>query len=70
MRNARLNKQNTTGVQGVSNYAKNGKFRAQIKVNGKVKALGYYDTIEEAAAVREAANEEYNYSPNHGAIRL
>jgi hypothetical protein len=70
MKNARLNKQNTTGVQGVSNYAKNGKFRAQIKVNGKVKALGYYDTIEEAAAVREAANEEYNYSPNHGAIRL
>lgn len=53
---------NTSGVTGVSWHKAANKFRAQIKINGKNKHLGYYTTLEAAIAARAAANERYGYT--------
>ena len=42
------------------------KWRAQIRVDGKRKHLGYFDTFDDAVAARKAAEIEHNYHPNHG----
>ena len=42
------------------------KYAAELRINGVKKWLGYYDTVEEAAAVRKTANINYNFHPNHG----
>ncbi|AAP58725.1 57R [Xanthomonas phage Xp10] len=51
---------NTSGVPGVGWHKQRKKWRAQIKVNGKNIHLGWFDTIEEAAAARAAAKEKYH----------
>ena len=48
---------NSTGVTGVCRRGK--KFQARIVVRGETISLGYYHTIEEAAAARKAAEEKY-----------
>lgn len=65
-RNASLSKGNTTGATGVSYHKPSKKFMAHILICGKKKYLGIFDTIEEAAAAREKANEEYGFHRNHG----
>lgn len=44
-------KRSSTGVKGVCFVKKNGRFQTQIRIRGKNKWLGYYDTAEEAAEV-------------------
>jgi len=56
IRNASLSKVNTSGVKGVR--FENGKWRAQIMVDGKRIHLGSFETIEEAAAVRSARAQQ------------
>lgn len=63
-KNKTLNNNNTTGYLGVSKH--HGKYRARIRINNIDKHLGYYDTAEEAAAVRAVASINYNFHPNHG----
>ena len=63
-RNKSIHVNNTTGVTGVSK--RNGKFRATIKVDGKSKELGLYDTLEAAAAARKEAEIKYGFHENHG----
>lgn len=46
-----------TGVKGV--YLIKGRFRVAIQVDGHLKHIGLFDTVEEAAAVRKAAEEKY-----------
>ena len=67
-KNRTLQKNNTTGYLGVSLYEYKGykKYRARIRINSIDKHLGYYDTVEEAAAVRAVASINYNFHPNHG----
>ena len=48
---------NTTGVTGVCK--RGNKYQARIVVRGETISLGYYHTIEEAAAARRAAEEKY-----------
>lgn len=58
--NTKLNANNTSGYKGVSFHKGNGKWQAQIKVNQHKKALGYFNTPEEASdAYREAALEHF-----------
>jgi hypothetical protein len=53
--NRLINKNSTSGVKGVGWHKNNAKWRAQIKLNGKKKNLGYFDAIEDAAAAYQNA---------------
>lgn len=64
MKNRKRSSNNKTGVNGV--HICNKKYRAQIYLNGKCKHLGMFDTLEEAKAVRIAAEVESDYHENHG----
>jgi hypothetical protein len=46
---------NTSGVKGVTWHQKLGKWRVRIQKFGKRKALGCFDTLEEAKAAYDAA---------------
>lgn len=52
----------STGIRGVSYSTRRGKYRANIGFRGQKFELGCFDTIEEAAAARKAA-EERLYKP-------
>ena len=65
-KNQRLRSNNTSGYIGVSFYKGKKKYAAELVINGVKKWLGYYDTVEEAAAVRKIASINYNFHPNHG----
>lgn len=58
LRNRGANKNTTSGHKGVS-LNKNGKWDAKIGINGKVKSLGQYNTIEEAILARKDGEKQY-----------
>lgn len=62
LRNTSMFSSNTSGVKGVSVYKRTGKWRAFITLNNKGKHLGYYDTLEEAAYARYAAEQCLDWS--------
>ncbi len=53
--NQNLSKRNTSGIRGVSQDTKTGKWRVQIKTNYRNIKVGGYDTRAEAREVRAAA---------------
>lgn len=53
--NMRTPKSNTSGRKGVTWLRREKKWLAQIKVNGRRRALGYFDDKDEAAAAYENA---------------
>jgi hypothetical protein len=55
LRNRGATKNSKTGVKGVSWRKDTQKYQAKIKVNGVKKHLGYYNTLEEAAAAYNTA---------------
>lgn len=65
MRNRKMNKNNTSGVNGVE-VTSSGKYRVRIKVKGKLLNLGSFDTLDQARVVREEANKLYDFSERHG----
>lgn len=50
--NSKLDVRNKSGVRGVSWDNGQQKWTARFKRDGKYLFLGYYDTVEEAAAIR------------------
>jgi hypothetical protein len=68
-RNKRRYRTSTSGVTGVNWLAKNRKWLAVIRFNGKRQHLGLFDTIEEAAAVRARRALELGFNPGHGSPR-
>lgn len=52
--NSKVFKNNQSGITGVSETL-SGKWRARIRVEGKYKHLGVFDTVEEAVACRRNA---------------
>lgn len=54
--NGTLYKNNASGLKGV--YVVRNKFRAQIRVNGRVRHLGYFDTAADAANAYDLASIE------------
>ncbi len=51
--------QNTTRIRGVYLDRRTGRYRARIKVQGKIHDLGYCTTLEEAIAARREGEEQY-----------
>jgi hypothetical protein len=58
-RNRGAQRNNTSGVPGVSWHKRHQRWRVHIKVNGKQIHLGYYDARDEAIAARLAAEDKY-----------
>jgi len=67
MKNLRLRRNNRSGVNGVYWAEHAGKWRAEIKADGKRVHCGYFDSIEEAERARRQANERFGFAPLHGA---
>lgn len=65
-KNQKRPKNNTSGVQGVSWFAPTNKWKAYIRVGGKLKHLGYFSSLEEAAKVRKQAEKDESFHENHG----
>lgn len=63
-KNRKRNFNNKTGVIGV--HLKSGRYRAVIQEDGKPHHLGYFLTIEEAAAARKLAEVRIGFHVNHG----
>jgi hypothetical protein len=67
-RNQKKHCTNTSGVTGVSYVKRTGRWAAYVYVKGKLRNLGTYPTVAEAAKVREAAIKGLEgYHNNHGA---
>ena len=64
--NQRRPSQGTSGILGVHWHRRLGKWHAKIGVNGKTLHLGYFLTIEDAAAARRAADRRFGFHINHG----
>jgi hypothetical protein len=63
--NRGLNKDNTTGVQGV--FPSGTRFIAQITVDGEQIYLGAFGTVEQAAVARRSAKEQrHQFQPDGG----
>lgn len=58
-----------SGVLGVYPATSGDRFYALITVRRKRIYLGVFDTIEEAAAARKAAEREHGFSLRHGQVR-
>lgn len=64
--NMRRHSGNKSGVTGVCWHKQRGKWKAEIMARGVKKHLGVFDSIEDAAAARKAAERELGFHPNHG----
>ena len=51
-------KNNTTGFKGVAYHKPSNKYRTQIRINDKIKHLGYFESAEEASRAYDAKAEE------------
>lgn len=66
--NQKKYKNNKSGVAGVYWDESEGKWHAQINSPDGQKRLGRTKDFFEACCLRKAAENEYNYHPNHGRI--
>lgn len=67
-RNMSMPKNNTSGVLGVGWDANRAKWKAAIQLQGRTKNLGRFDAFADAVAARKAAEVEYGFHENHGAV--
>ena len=58
-RHKAIQSNNTSGAKGVTRNKKTGRWHAKIGVNGSVKHLGYFATVDEAIVARTAAEREH-----------
>lgn len=65
-RNKTMRSDNTSGTTGVYWRKSCRKWTASIMVDSRHKYLGYFDTIEEAAAARKEASAKYGFTERHG----
>lgn len=68
-RNQSVSAANTSGYTGVGWYKSREKWRVKIKIHGKERTVGYYETIVDAVAARMRANQEYGFNQGHGRER-
>jgi hypothetical protein len=58
---------NTSGAIGVG--ARGKKWRANIRVDGRLLHLGEFDCFDAAVQARKAAEAVHGFHPNHGSVR-
>ncbi len=66
MMNMKKARNNKSGLTGVYLRKDNGKLGASIRVDTKIKHLGLFDTLFEAACARKSAEVVYGFHDNHG----
>jgi hypothetical protein len=59
LRNQKMPSNNTSGVKGVSWHKRDQKWQVQIKIDGTSTHLGYFDSFDEAVAVRKLAELDH-----------
>jgi len=64
-RNAKRNKNNKSGHNGVTWYKNRSMWRVSIGNNGKQKTVGYYQNLDDAIVARKEKESEYEYHKNH-----
>lgn len=65
--NLRIRKDNTSGIKGVSWFARDKNWRARIQINGKSIHIGYFDKISSAKeAIYKARAKYHGDFANHG----
>jgi hypothetical protein len=67
-KNRSMRPNNTSGVCGVYWNKPAGPWRAQVQVGGKCKNLGYFDNIDDAAAVVSRFRAANGFSDGHGQL--
>lgn len=65
-RNQKLFANNSSGVTGVYWTPRVSMWRATIRVNGKLRHIGYFKDKGQAAAARRGAQRAYGFHENHG----
>lgn len=65
-RNQSARKARPNAVFGVAKRQDTGKWAARIRINGKTKHLGCFDTHEQACSARKAAERAADFHPFHG----
>lgn len=65
-KNQAIPSQNTSGIMGVHWHSTNKRWTANIRVEGRLKHLGTFESKEAAAKARIAAEKKHGYHPNHG----
>jgi hypothetical protein len=66
MRNMPLRRDNKSGCTGINWSAADNKWIAGIRVNRRTIYLGIFSSLDDAVAVRKAAEMKYGFHPNHG----
>jgi len=67
-RNCKRSRANSSGVTGVSWCKRDQKWQARVQTHKGQKFLGRFTRIDDAIAVRKAAEAENLYHPNHGRV--
>jgi len=68
LKNQKRSIANTSGVTGVYWDRETGKWRALIRIGGKVKTIGRFLSFEEAVMARKEAERKNGYHANHGRV--
>ncbi len=66
MKNKSMQKNNISGVTGVSWNKNRMKWQAQISVNGKIIYLGIFSDFNSAVSARKVAENRHEFHRNHG----
>lgn len=67
-KNQKARTNNQSGVTGVCWHKRENKWRADIRVNGRQKHLGYFAEFSDAVIARLRAELDYGYHENHGRV--
>lgn len=65
-RNQKISKRSTSGFCGVYWCKRRKLWLSQIRVDGKLKSLGYFENKENAISARVEANKKYGFHEFHG----
>ena len=65
-KNISMHKDNKSGFTGVYWCKRSIKWVSCVRVEGKLKNLGYFISLDKAIEARKKANIKYGFHPNHG----